>query len=91
MPCPPSCVKCPSVGRIDEEADLVAADIRVLVEAREEGEQVHLHRDLAGLEGIEAFLHVGVGHAGRACSTCRAPCRTRGPSTASGELTKPSI
>ena len=50
-------------GRIDEEADLVAADIRILVEAGEEGEPVHLHRHLAGFEGVQAFLHVGIGHA----------------------------
>ncbi len=52
-------------ARVDEKADLVAADIRVLIEAREEGEPVHLHRDLARLEGVEAFRHVGVAHAGR--------------------------
>ena len=51
--------------RVDEEADLVAADVGVLVEAREEGEPVHHHRDLARLEGVQAFLHVAVGVAGR--------------------------
>ena len=51
--------------RIDEEADLVAADIGILVEAGEECEEVHLHCDLSGLEGIEPFGHVGVAHAGR--------------------------
>ena len=51
--------------RIDEEADLVAADIRILVQAGEECEEVHLHCDLSGLEGIEPFGHVGVAHAGR--------------------------
>ena len=32
--------------RIDEEADLLAADIRILIKAGEEREEVHLHRDL---------------------------------------------
>ena len=64
MPCPPSWAKLCFWPRVDEEADLVAADIRVLVEAREEGEEVHLHRDLARLERVEIFLHVGVGMPG---------------------------
>ena len=52
-------------GRIDEEADLVATDVRVLVEAREEGEPVHHHRHLARLERVQALAHVRVGQARR--------------------------
>jgi hypothetical protein len=47
-------------ARIDEESDAVRAHF--LVEAGEEREPVHLHRDLARLEGVEALLHVRVGH-----------------------------
>ena len=53
------------LGRVGEEPDLLAADVRVLVEAGPEGEEVHLHRHLARFEGVQPFLHVGVGHAGR--------------------------
>ena len=65
MPWPPSCEPLPLSGRIDEEADLVAADVRVLVQAREEGEPVHHHRHLARLERVEALAHVRVGQARR--------------------------
>ena len=47
--------------RIDEETDLLAANIRVLIETREEGEEVHLQSDLTRFEGIEPLRHVGIG------------------------------
>ena len=64
MPWPPSCVL-GLLARIDEEADRAPTDLLVLVQAGAEGEPVHLHRHLAGFEGVEAFLHVGVGVAWR--------------------------
>src|SRR3954468_4841024 len=47
--------------RIDEETDLLAANIRVLIETWEEGEEVHLQSDLTRFEGIESLRHVGIG------------------------------
>ena len=58
MPWPPSWAKCCLLGRVDEEADLVAADILVLVQAGPGEGEVHVHRDLAGFEGVDAFAHV---------------------------------
>ena len=43
---------------VDEEADFVAADIRILVQTREKREPVHHHRDLAGLEGVERLVEL---------------------------------
>src|SRR6266478_9562920 len=50
---------------IDEEADLVATNIGTLVKAGKERKEVHLHRHLTGLEGVEPLGHVGIAHAWR--------------------------
>ena len=65
MPWPPSWAADDLGLGHHEEAGLVAADVRVLGDAGEEGDEVHLHRDLAGLVGVEVLGHVGVGVPGR--------------------------
>ena len=53
------------IRRIHEVADLGTTDLGVFVQTREEGKPVHHHRYLAGLECIQTFAHIGVGHTGR--------------------------
>ena len=65
MPCPPSWANWCRLLGIGEEADLVAADRLVLVEAGPGEGEVHVHRHLSGFEGVDALAHVAVGRTGR--------------------------
>ena len=67
MPCPPSWANWSPSGPLGlaKIADLVAADVLVLLQARPGEGEVHVHRHLAGFEGVDALAHVAVGRAGR--------------------------